>query len=154
MRDGSYPSVWAKTPGGGQLHNPSIRVSADKDTNKIAKDIIRRLLPDVEALHVLVKEQIAGHELYADKKSILAHRLSAVCDNAEIRNLRAEATPTIDPFSVITHDRGDLRIGHGEISVSSDSADIKLTSLPTELALEIAGRITDAIKAYARRNAQ
>ena len=64
------------------------------------------------------------------------------------------ANPTIDPYDVLPIAKSDFRAGYGEITVSSNSADIKLTSVPPALAVELARVITNTLKAYVARTAK
>lgn len=133
--------------GGGQVADPSIKVSDTKTTAVIAKDMVRRLLNESKALHIRVMSRIADNNAYINKRSSLANELAAIC-NAKVSN--AETSPSINPYESILP-RAGVRCGYGNISVSSDSADLKLTSLPPVVAKEIVAAVFAILKAPADR---
>jgi hypothetical protein len=68
-----------------KLDYPSVNVSADKDASKIAKDIVRRLLPDAEKVHKLVLEKVAAEKAHVDGKTKTICDLASFCDTAPNR---------------------------------------------------------------------
>ncbi len=152
--DGSYLTVWSKVAGGGQLSNPTITVAADKSAAKIAGDIVRRLLPESVNLHVQVVDTLKANADYELAKITLTHQIEdAIGAKASNTGIKY-ANPTIDPYDVLPIAKSDYRAGYGEITVSSNSADIKLTSVPPALAVELAKVITNTLKAYVARTAK
>lgn len=146
---GQPVSVWSKVAGGGQISDPSIKVSESKNADVIAKDIVRRLLKEAEVVHGLVKERIAADDAYRAKKANLANRLAEVSGAPVIKSSH-DGYPTIDLYAGLKDETGNLRLGYGNITISSDSADFKLSSVPPDLACSIAAVVRCAIKAYHR----
>ena len=144
---GSYVEVYHPM-GGGKIDNPSIRVSASKDALTVAKDIVRRMLDASKNVHVLVLDRISDNDDYYSKKRLLAVDLADIC-HAKVSNPDSDS-PTIDPYESITP-RADFRCGYGTITVSSDSAEIKLTSVPTELAKKLTEAIVYTLKNHVSR---
>lgn len=149
-RKGGYVTIWSKVAGEGQINDPSIKVSESKNADVIAKDIVRRLLSDAEAVHLLVKEAIKSNESYEDKKGALAEELANVC-HSEARNVGDGLTPSIDLYKGIKKQASDYRLGYGTITVNGDSADFKLSSVPAEMAKKLAGIIFEALQQSVNR---
>ena len=150
-RDAKGEYVYVYHPmGGAKLDNPSINVSASKDALTVAKDIERRVLGACHHVHALVVKQIAQNAEHEAKKLGLVTDLAAIC-NAKVSNPNS-SQPTINPYESI-NPRADYRCGYGTITVSGDSAEIKLQSLPPVLAKELTAVIVETLKKASNRTA-
>lgn len=150
-RDAKGEYVYVYHPmGGAKLDNPSINVSASKDALTIAKDINRRMLEACKNVHALVVKQIVENDAYEAKKIGLALELAAIC-NAKVINPNS-SQPSINLYESI-NPRTDYRCGYGTITVSGDSTEIKLQSLPSVLAKELTAVIVETLKKASNRTA-
>jgi uncharacterized protein YdhG (YjbR/CyaY superfamily) len=148
---GDYVEVYHPM-GGGKIADPSIRVSASKTPEVIAKDIVRRMLDAAKNVHVLVLERIESNAEYHTKKNMLTKEIADIC-HATVKADHLHASEvSINPYESITP-RADFRCGYGSITVSSDSAEFKLTSVPAALAKKLAAVIHETLKNHANRTA-
>ena len=145
---GSYVEVYHPM-GGGRIANPSIRVSAFKTPEVIAKDIVRRMLDASMNVHALVTKQIKDTDNYYNKKRLLALDLADIC-HAKVNNPDSDM-PTINPYESIKGYLGDVRMGYGTVTVGSDYATIKLDSIPAELAKKLTEAIVYTLKNHSNR---
>ena len=145
---GSYVEVYHPM-GGGRIASPSIRVSAFKTPEVIAKDIVRRMLDASMNVHALVTKQIKDTDNYYNKKRLLALDLADIC-HAKVNNPDSDM-PTINPYESIKGYLGDVRMGYGTVTVGSDYATIKLDSIPAELAKKLTEAIVYTLKNHVSR---
>ena len=145
---GSYVEVYHPM-GGGRIASPSIRVSASKTPEVIAKDIVRRMLDAAKNVHALVTKQIKDTDNYYNKKRLLALDLADIC-HAKVNNPDSDM-PTINPYESIKGYLGDVRMGYGTVTVGSDYATIKLDSIPAELAKKLTEAIVYTLKNHSNR---
>ena len=145
---GGYVEVYHPM-GGAQIGNPSIRVSASKTPEVIAKDIVRRMLDAAKNVHALVTKQIKDTDNYYNKKRLLALDLADIC-HAKVNNPDSDM-PTINPYESIKGYLGDVRMGYGTVTVGSDYATIKLDSIPAELAKKLTEAIVYTLKNHSNR---
>ena len=144
-RKGSYVDVYENHT---KIANPSIRVSASKTPEVVAKDIVRRVLDAAKHVHVLVTKQIKDTDNYYNKIRLLALDLADIC-HATVNNPDSDM-PTINLYESVEDCREVVRMGYGTITVSSNSADIKLTSVPAELAKKLTDVIVYTLKNHYR----
>ena len=148
---GSYVEVYHPMSGG-KIADPSIHVSASKTPEVVAKDIVRRMLDASKNVHVLVLERIESNAEYHTKKNMLTKEIADIC-HATVKADHLHASEvSINPYESITP-RADFRCGYGSITVSSDSAEFKLSSVPAELAKKLAAVIHETLKNHANRTA-
>lgn len=118
--------------------NPSITVIESKPAAKIAADIKRRLLPDAEGLWERLLQFKAADDDYTAQIAAVRDRLIPLCDGYSNES---------DPNRV--YFRGDEGYISGEIYVSRDTVDLKLTGLPVETAIQLLMLASKAAKAKA-----
>jgi hypothetical protein len=111
---------------------PRINATMTRPADKVAADIIRRLLPDAEPFHATIVERIAAAETYAAAVETNVSTLAEV-DGVTPRNSRT------DPRNDTDMNRVDVRRGDvfGHATVSRDQAAIELHGLPIGLAREV-----------------
>lgn len=147
-RDGRSPTLYAKDHSG-HIPDPVIRVTDKKVSSQIAKDIVRRLLPDAENVFNLANESIANDNKFLDNKAdAIAKLSSAVGAKPEKHYQSGELTGKIDPY-IGAGIPSFKRHGYGHFMVSGkDSITLELNSMDLETALEVA----DALRGIFYRN--
>jgi hypothetical protein len=125
-----------------KLDYPSINVSADKEASKIAKDIVRRLLPDAEKVHKLVLEKVAAEKAYVDGKTKTINDLASICNTApNRRHNNNDLTGEVSPYQGI---KQFSNCGYGEFNVNSEnSVTLKLESMSKNVALKVAAALRE-----------
>jgi hypothetical protein len=121
-----------------KLDYPSINVSADKEASKIAKDIVRRLLPDAEKVHKLVLEKVVAENAFVDGKTKTINDLASICNTApnRCRHNQYDLTGEVSPYEGI---KQFSNCGYGEFKVNSEnSVSLKLESMSKNVALKVA----------------
>ena len=118
---------------GNRLAPPRISVNGNRAGNLIAKDIERRFLPGYRALLVKVNELKASRETHKNKMEHNVQALRAVYGGALNRGSDGFSLPFVNLGAY-----GDVE------SVSGESASIKLSSLPIELAKKVLQVLADA----------
>ena len=128
-----------------KLDYPSINVSADKDVSKIAKDIVRRLLPDAEKVHKLVLEKVAAEKAYVDGKTKTIYDLASFCNTIpNRRHSNQELSGEVSPYEGI---KQFSNCGYGEFQVNSEnSVSLKLESMSKNVALKVAVALREIFK--------
>lgn len=128
-----------------KLGYPSINVSANKDASKIAKDIVRRLLPDAEKVHKLVLEKVAAEKAHVDGKTKTIYDLASFCDTApKRRHSNNELSGEVSPYEGI---KQFSNCGYGEFQVNSEnSVSLKLESMSKNVALKVAVALREIFK--------
>lgn len=128
---------------------PSINASTDKTPEQIAKDIQRRLLPDYIALWTKVTTDLKRHEDFEQTQARIAKDLFAMVPDI---NLAAGSKKSFhNPRSGETAPIGftfyrDNHEGYGDLSVNSEnSVDVKLHSLPLDLARQVLKLVVDSM---------
>ncbi len=123
---GGYVVLYPKH-GTGQISNPEIKVSGAKDGEQIAKDIVRRLLPDAESVQALAVASIAATNAYEDRRLAM---LRAVCEAASIPTPGKSKHNSEQTFNVwIPHPTiKNFESGYdlARVEVRSDYAEIKV----------------------------
>lgn len=148
---GSYCEVWSAT--GAKLSDPSIYVSSSKLASQIANDIIRRLLADAFHVHNCVISRIALQDLHTNNQATLYAAVCEACEACEAPNKGNVTTgqfPNVDVFTNLPG-RSNFTFGYGSVVVNSNSGDINLVSVPTDLLLDLLIVIRAAIKNHARK---
>lgn len=125
-----------------KLDYPSINVSADKEASKIAKDIVRRLLPDAEKVHKLVLEKVAAENAFFDGKTKTINDLASICNTApNRRHNNNDITGEVSPYEGI---KQFSNCGYGEFKVNSEnSVTLKLESMSKNVALKVAAALRE-----------
>lgn len=140
--DGRAPTLWMKSPGTGQISNPSINLSLTKSPEQMAKDIVRRMLKESEEVFKLANESIASTNNYLKGKEKTTFLMASLCGVEPNRHYQSgELTFEVDPFkgAGVAKFEG---FGYGAIKVSSEnSVDIELTSVSADVAAEIVSAI-------------
>jgi len=128
-----------------KLDYPSINVSADKDASKIAKDIVRRLLPDAEKVHKLVLQTVAAEKAHVDGKTKTIYDLASFCDAIpNRRHSNNELSGEVSPYEGI---KQFSNCGYGEFQVNSEnSVTLKLESMSKNVALKVAVALREIFK--------
>ena len=128
-----------------KLDYPSINVSADKDVSKIAKDIVRRLLPDAEKVHKLVLEKVAAEKAYVDGKTKTIYDLASFCNTIpNRRHSNQELSGEVSPYEGI---KQFSNCGYGEFQVNSEnSVTLKLESMSKNVAFKVAVALREILK--------
>lgn len=128
-----------------KLDYPSINVSADKDVSKIAKDIVRRLLPDAEKVHKLVLQTVAAEKAYVDGKTKTIYDLASFCNTIpNRRHSNQELSGEVSPYEGI---KQFSNCGYGEFQVNSEnSVTLKLESMSKNVALKVAVALREIFK--------
>lgn len=146
-RDGRSPTLWAKSPATGQIHNPSINVSLTKSPEQVAKDIVRRMLDESEAVFKLANESIAQTNNHLDGREKAIFAIASVAGGEPERHYQSkELTGEVDPFKCagVVSFQGK---GYGKISVSSaDSISLELTSMNFETASKVVAAIRNILQ--------
>lgn len=140
--ENSYVTVYENH---NKLNYPSVNVSADKDASKIAKDIVRRLLPDAEKVHKLVLEKVAAEKAHVDGKTKTICDLASFCDTApNRRHSNNELSGEVSPYEGI---KQFSNCGYGEFRVNSEnSVSLKLESMSKNVALKVAVALREIFK--------
>ena len=138
----SYVTVYENLS---KLDYPSINVSADKDVSKIAKDIVRRLLPDAEKVHKLVLEKVAAEKAYVDGKTKTIYDLASFCNTIpNRRHSNQELSGEVSPYEGI---KQFSNCGYGEFQVNSEnSVTLKLESMSKNVAFKVAVALREIFK--------
>lgn len=125
-----------------KLDYPSINVSADKEASKIAKDIVRRLLPDAEKVHKLVLEKVAAEKAFFDGKAKTINDLASICNTAPNRRHNNNGlTGEVSPYEGI---KQFSNCGYGEFKVNSENnVTLKLESMSKNVALKVAAALRE-----------
>lgn len=128
-----------------KLDYPSINVSADKDVSKIAKDIVRRLLPDAEKVHKLVLQTVAAEKAYVDGKTKTIYDLASFCNTIpNRRHSNQELSGEVSPYEGI---KQFSNCGYGEFQVNSEnSVTLKLESMSKNVAFKVAVALREIFK--------
>ena len=140
--ENSYVTVYENH---NKLNYPSVNVSADKDASKIAKDIVRRLLPDAEKVHKLVLEKVAAEKAHVDGKTKTIYDLASFCDTApNRRHSNNELSGEVSPYQDI---KQFSNCGYGQFQVNSEnSVSLKLESMSKNVALKVAVALREIFK--------
>ncbi len=119
-----------------KLATPSIKVSASKYPEKIAADIIRRLLPECEEFQAAY---LAKKEREANFQHGQMNALKTICSALGVPiGMRHSSDETkFSGYSIPTKD-GSYSVGYGYFDVSGEKVDFKLHSLSLEKAEQIA----------------
>lgn len=139
-RNGDYVSVWEKHS---QVSDPGISVSVGREPSAVAKDILRRLVPEARRVHALVKAQIASYETHFDKVRKLAIDAANVA-SAKLPEFKDGQTPSFRLFEGY----GDYSFGYGTVKVNSETLDIDLHSLPASLGKEVLKLLRMAVASH------
>ena len=128
-----------------KLDYPSINVSADKEASKIAKDIVRRLLPDAEKVHKLVLEKVAAEKAHVDGKTKTIYDLASFCNTIpNRRHSNQELSGEVSPYEGI---KQFSNCGYGEFQVNSEnSVTLKLESMSKNVAFKVAVALREIFK--------
>ena len=128
-----------------KLDYPSINVSANKEASKIAKDIVRRLLPDAEKVHKLVLEKVAAEKAYVDGKTKTIYDLASFCNTIpNRRHSNQEISGEVSPYEGI---KQFSNCGYGEFQVNSEnSVSLKLESMSKNVAFKVAVALREIFK--------
>lgn len=119
--------------------SPSIEVSRDRGAAVIAREIVRRFLPEYTRIWLKCQEKInATNRHLADTE----HNFRKLCKVLGIDPVKVSRHGLQDQakISVYEYFRG---AGYGEITVTGSSVDFHLRSLPLDVAEEIAGKLWD-----------
>lgn len=129
---GEYPTLWEDR---NQLPDPSINTSDSKSPDKIAKDIVSRLLPDAEKVFALANERIASDNAYASNK---LNALRAVCATLGKEDIPTDHYSKEPRYEVTIGGFDESSKGYGKVRVNSaESIDIELSSVPPATAHKI-----------------
>jgi hypothetical protein len=150
-RDGRAPTLWMKSPGTGQISNPSINVSLTKSPEQIAKDIVRRMLKESEEVFKFANEAIQNERNYFSGKERTTFLMASLCCTEPGRHYQSkELTYEIDPY-IGAGVPAFKDHGYGKIKVSSEnSVDIELTSVGVDTASEIVSAIHEILRKKAK----
>lgn len=142
---GDYVTLW-QPKGSGRVADPSITVAADKASEKIAKDIYRRLLAEAEVVFGLAKAKIASEDDYEARKIQSINKLAEICGGQPERHYQSkELTGEIDPFKCVGIESFKDK-GYGRFKVSSgDCITLELTSMNFETAAAVAVAIRNVL---------
>lgn len=137
--ENSYVTVYENH---NKLDYPSISVSASKPAEKIAKDIVRRLLPDAEKVHKLVLEKVAAENAFVDGKTKTINDLAFICNTAPNRCYnKNDLTGEVSPYQDI---KQFSNCGYGEFKVNSESnVSLKLEYMSKDVALKVAAALRE-----------
>jgi len=140
--ENSYVTVYENHS---KLDYPSINVSADKEASKIAKDIVRRLLPDAEKVHKLVLEKVAAEKAHVDGKTKTIYDLASFCNTIpNRRHSNQELSGEVSPYEGI---KQFSNCGYGEFQVNSEnSVTLKLESMSKNVAFKVAVALREIFK--------
>lgn len=150
----AFVEVYSDVNPGEKVSATAILVSASKSAEQIAKDIIRRLLPDAERVTKLVLEKLSRNKQEeADRLDIL-HKL-AEASGAKVKYFQdydreKGYTPRLhEPHYDLSvpPDTGKWSKGYGSIEVrSSTCIEIKLSSVKPDTALKIAAFLKEVFQ--------
>lgn len=107
------------------LQPPSINVSILKSPEKIAKDILTRLVPQSNYVFKLAMEYIEEQREQIKAKRIFSDKMAEVLDVTPGENLQ-------------TTDKFHLKLGHGRVTVGYGKVNFEIYSLPADKALKLA----------------
>jgi len=140
--ENSYVTVYENHS---KLDYPSINVSADKEASKIAKDIVRRLLPDAEKVHKLVLQTVAAEKAHVDGKTKTIYDLASFCNTIpNRRHSNQELSGEVSPYEGI---KQFSNCGYGEFQVNSEnSVTLKLESMSKNVAFKVAVALREIFK--------
>jgi hypothetical protein len=147
---GQYVSLWEKSPANGAVSDPSINVSADKTSEQIARDIVRRLLPEAERVFALATETVNSHNKFETDKVEAIKLVAFHCGTRPERHYQTdELNGEVDPYKGAGLESFKAN-GYGKFKVSGkDCISLELNSMNLDVALEIA----DALHAIFRERA-
>lgn len=137
--ENSYVTVYENH---NKLDYPSISVSASKPAEKIAKDIVRRLLPDAEKVHKLVLEKVAAENAFVGGKTKTINDLAFICNTAPNRCYnKDDLTGEVSPYQDI---KQFSNCGYGDFKVNSESnVSLKLEYMSKDVALKVAAALRE-----------
>lgn len=137
---GQYMTLWGMA--GDKVSDPRITVSADKSPELIAKDIVRRLLPDAEKVFALALDRNRQEDNFHTGKIKTIFRIATACNTEPERHYQTkELTGEIDPYKGAGCPAFKSH-GYGKIKVSGEECvTIELTSVGVETAVEIVSAI-------------
>ncbi len=124
---------------------PSINVSMTKTGEQIAKDIVRRLLPDAEKVHGLVVKKLQEEKDFAIGKESAIKVMGHACGTEPDRHYQThELTGKVKPYGP---NQDFKKCGYGEFTVNGpDSVNLQLSSMSLKVAQKIAFVLRDIIK--------
>jgi hypothetical protein len=133
---GCSPDIWAPL-NAGRIQNPSINVSNTKTAVQVAKDIVRRLLPEAERVFKLANEAINQADTEAARKEALILHLAVVLNTKPDRHYQTnELTGKVTPYDELKEFEA---CGYGNFVVnSSSSISLKIDSMSAPVALDVA----------------
>ena len=145
-RNGSTPTLWMMSPGTDKIADPRICVSASKSDEQIAKDIVRRLMPESLRVFAMAKVAIEQENNYIDSKTQAIIDLAKVVGCEPGRHYQTkEMTGEVDPYigAGVTSFKEK---GYGKFKVSSaNSISLELHSMNYEMALKVAAALKEVL---------
>ncbi len=143
--DGEYVTLW-RVGCSGKYADPSITVGATKTSDKIAKDIQRRLMVEAEEVFALALDRINQDNAYKLARIKTIEKIAEIAGGQPERHYQSkELTGEIDPLKcagVVSFQSS----GYGRFKVSSgDSISLELTSMNFETAAAIAAAIRNVL---------
>ncbi|MHA1574403.1 MAG: hypothetical protein ACTSX8_10460 [Alphaproteobacteria bacterium] len=124
--DGDVADPREYMPGGGREAFPSISVTATKTAKTIAKDIVRRVMPDAGRLHVKGLDRAAAYTRSNDKRDEFGTAMG--CDDTNRNGYRTRR---------IYESRTPAGVGSVDIEAASFGIKIEIADLSTERALAV-----------------
>jgi hypothetical protein len=133
---GEVHTIWEKDAGG-RIADPSINVSNTKTATEVAKDIIRRLMPEAERVHGLVLTTNKENEQFQFNKTALINRLAEVCETTPDLSYQTKLpSGKVLPYAGVEEFKKN---GYGHFEVSSgDSVHLEIHSMSSRTAILVA----------------
>ncbi len=128
------------TEGGRKIEQPAIGFSPDKDVNAVAKDIVRRLLPDAETAHAAAARFMQSTDAaYAAQ----AASIDAVCTAGGVPNPGTGHNGEPRTGTHLNQNTGTYSSrGHADFKVNTGgTVDFDIRSLPREKAVLVAAML-------------
>jgi len=125
------------------VKDPSILVSINKSAETIAKDLVKRLLPDAERLQEIANEKISS---WTESANLTRQAVQAIANSACVPGPRKydfqkkTSVPDHDGTEVDLYPAWTAGTGCGKAKVNNGGRDVdfELKSIPTDKAREIA----------------
>lgn len=146
---GQYLTLWADK-GTGTIPDPRITVVDTKTDEQIAKEIVRRLLPDAEKVFALATTAINSHNKFETDKVWAANKIAFHCGTEPERHYQTKIlTGKVDPYKGAKL-AAFQENGYGGFMISGkNSISLELNGMNIDLAVEIA----EALRAILSRRA-
>lgn len=130
------PGASYVTPSEVRESSPSIKRSLDRGYQAIARDIVKRFLPEYVRVYGKIQERIRADREYSGRK---ASNWATITQSGFVVNPRERNGEHVAEVRIAgERERYDYSAGYGDVRMTGDdSVEIKLNSLPVETALRV-----------------